>query len=143
MPTGDAVSAISQRGFWQVLANAEGHVSDGRTSEAVLIAQTASEVAASRAVNALRELLSGERWIALVDLAFPRNRDNSYSMLSAGARTAWTALANGDDLTLFGGWSDHRSHVERRNRVAHRDERPSPSEAQESVCRSAGSDHAR
>jgi hypothetical protein len=129
----DAASATVQRGFWAVLENAAAHVNDGRTSEAVLIAQTACEVAASRAVNALREHLKAEVWIGLVDLAFPPNRDNSYSMMSGGARKAWAALTGGDDLTGFGDWRAYKTHVERRNRVAHRDEPQTSANAQESV----------
>ena len=129
----DAATATMQRGFWAVLNNAATHVNDGRTSEAVLIAQTACEVAASRAINALRGHLSAELWIDLVDLAFPPNRDNSYSMMSNGARKAWIALTGGDDLTSFGHWASYEAHVRRRNRVAHRDEPVTPADAQESV----------
>jgi len=133
MPDSGSLEVI--RAHETLFLDAEQHEREGRHHEAVIIAQTCCEMVAARAIRALQgaPVHSTADYADLVTDAFPKHRDNSYSMLSFRSLAAWRALT-GDALSKAAFWDEYDKHVTRRNRVAHRGDRISPADAARSMA---------
>jgi hypothetical protein len=130
----DSATATLVRAHETLFAEAEQHQIDGRVHEAVVLAQTCCEMVAARAIGALQRDPAHAQadYADLVAAVFPKNRDNTYSMLDSKARAAWRALT-GDDLTQASFWKPYEDHVRLRNRIAHRGERISTADCAASI----------
>jgi hypothetical protein len=91
-----------------LFAEAEQHEKDGRVHEAVILAQTCCEMVAARAIGALRRDPGRAQadYADLVTAVFPKNRDNTYSMLDLRARVGGASPVGTKGSSPNGGTAD-------------------------------------